>query len=517
MSPVSPVPLEPLAPYAQEVAAATGLDADRPVRGFAWVGRMGHRLRAYRLAGAVATAMALTVAPAPAQAQDDVAESIQAALEAAGIRSDDYGLVVRPVGSMGLTAVHNADVPFNPASTMKLVTTHAAMELLGADYRWVTRVYTNGRIEDEALAGDLIIKGGGDPKLVIEDLTEIVAKLRAGGLKRIKGDLIIDDSMFDLTSERTPAFDGGDTQPYNVAPYAALVNFKATRFIINPRKRTITLDPPLADVKIDNQVKFYNGRCRRKGNGVHIEEAGSEARPVIRVVGALVGACGEQNFYASVLSHRQFVHGLFKAAWTSAGGILDGTTRIVPGAGQGEPYFQWYSPRTLTEVVRDVNKFSNNVMARMLMLQMGAQIVHQPATVDHGRSIVRHFYGARKLGMRSLVLDNGSGLSREERISASDLTDVLIDAANGPGAASFQESLPQVGIDGTMRLRLRRDPVAGQAYIKTGTLNQVKAIAGYVTASSGVKYAVTLLINGPRADRAGKAQDALLRWVYQNG
>ncbi len=453
----------------------------------------------------------------PVRAQDDVAESIHGALEAAGIRPDDYGLVVRPLGSIGLTVDHNPDVPFNPASTMKLVTTHAAIGLLGVDYRWVTSVYTNGRVEDGTLHGDLIIKGGGDPKLVIEDLTEIVAKLRAGGLVRIKGDLLIDDSIYEATPDRTPAFDGGDTQPYNVAPYAALVNFKATRFIVNPRKRTITLDPPLADVKIENKVRVLNGRCRRAGNGVHVEEAGTEARPVIRLVGALVGACGEQNFYASVLSHRQFVHGLFKAAWTSSGGRLDGVTRIVAGAGKGEPFYQWHSPRTLADVVRDVNKFSNNVMARMLMLQMGAQIVHQPASVDHGRAIVRQFYGAKKLAMRSLVLENGSGLSRDERISASDLTDVLLDAARGPNASTFEESLPQVGIDGTMRLRLRRDPVAGKAFVKTGTLNHVKAIAGYVTASSGVTYAVTLLINGPRADRAGKAQGALLRWVYQNG
>ncbi|MGE0310135.1 MAG: D-alanyl-D-alanine carboxypeptidase/D-alanyl-D-alanine-endopeptidase [Lautropia sp.] len=477
------------------------------------------RLRHCAAAAAVAVLVfvGVAVAPGAASAQDDIAESIQDALAAAGIRAEDYGLVVRPLGSMGLTLDHNPDVPFNPASTMKLVTTHAAIGLLGVDYRWVTSVYTNGRVEDGTLYGDLVIKGGGDPKLVIEDLTEIVSKLRAGGLEHIKGDLLIDDSMYEATADRTPAFDGGDTQPYNVAPYAALVNFKATRFILDPRRRRVTLDPPLADVAIENRVKVFNGRCRRKGNGVHIEEAGTEAKPVIRLVGAVVGACGEQNFYASVLSHRQFVHGLFKAAWTAAGGRLDGTTRIVPGAGKGEPYYQWHSPRTLADVVRDVNKFSNNVMARMLMLQLGAQIVHQPASVDHGRSIVRQFYGAKKLPMRSLVLENGSGLSREERISASDLTEVLLDAARGPAAATFEASLPQVGIDGTMRLRLRRDPVAGKAFVKTGTLNHVKAIAGYVTASSGLKYAVTLLINGPRAERAGKAQDALLRWVYQNG
>lgn len=495
---------------------------------FARLAAMARRLRGALARAGLALAGVVLVAAVgvPAQAQspaqssaqaDDVAETVQSALQAAGVAPSDYGLVVRPISGAGVTLNHNRDTPFNPASTMKLVTTRAALGLLGADYRWITGIYTNGRLEQGTLYGDLIIKGGGDPKLVIEDMFELVAKLRSGGLGEIRGDLLIDDSLYGVSAERQPAFDGDTMQPYNVGPYAALMNFKATKFIVNPKKRTVTLDPPLADVRIENNVRVLNGRCRRGGTGFSIEDAGTEARPVIRVHGAMVGACGEAHFYAAALSHRQFIHGLFKAAWKSAGGTMLGTTRVVPGAAKGDPYYQWYSPRTLAEIVRDVNKYSNNVMARMLVLQMGAQFVHQPASVDDARSAMLAWYAGRKLPLRSLVLENGSGLSRSERISAGDLTDILAEAAAGPEAATFEESLPQVGIDGTMRLRLRRDPVAGKAFIKTGTLRHVRAIAGYVTASSGAKYAVALLVNGPHAERAARAQDALLRWVYQNG
>jgi D-alanyl-D-alanine carboxypeptidase/D-alanyl-D-alanine-endopeptidase (penicillin-binding protein 4) len=445
-------------------------------------------------------------------------EDAEQVIEAAGIDPRQYGLVVRPLGSGTLRAGHNGDKPLNPASTMKLITTHASLALLGPDYRWVTSVYTTGAVEGDTMIGNLIIKGGGDPKLVIEDMTELIAKLRAAGLREIRGDLIIDDSLYAAGPERLEAFDGDSSQPYNVRPYAALMNFKATRFVIDPKSRRVTMDPPLADVRIDNQVKVLNGRCRPNSTGFSIDDAvGSETRPLITISGSQVRACGEQHFYAATLSHRQFIHGFFKAAWKNSGGILTGTTRVQPGAAKGAPYYQWISPRTLTDVVRDVNKFSNNVMARMLLLQIAAHNQQSPATLDDARRVLRQWYANQGLPMSSLVLENGSGLSRIERISANDLTAMLVHAAGSIHAAAFEDSLPQVGIDGTMRTRLRRHPVAGNAFIKTGTLRDVRAIAGYVTAASGERYAVALLINGPRAEGAGKAQDALLRWVYRNG
>ena len=470
------------------------------------------------VAAGVFTGTAWGSPPGAEASQARFSAQAQSVIEASGIRPEQYGLRVRPLGGGTLTASHQADRPLNPASTMKLITTHAALALLGPDYRWKTSVYTTGMPEGDVLHGDLVIKGGGDPKLVIEDVTELMAKLRASGLREIRGDLVVDDSLFSASPDRFEAFDGDSSQPYNVRPYAALMNFKATKFIVDPRSRSVTLDPPLADVRIDNQVKILKGKCRPNATGFTIDdEHGSESRPLIRISGTQVRACGEQHFYAATLSHRQFINGLLKAAWKNAGGVLTGTTRVRPGAARGEPYLEWESPRTLAEIVRDVNKYSNNVMARMLLLQMAAHNQRTPATLDDARTIIRRWYANQGLALPSLVLENGSGLSRIERISAGDLTDMLVHAAGSIHAARFEESLPQVGIDGTMRTRLRRDPVAGRAFIKTGTLKDVRAIAGYVTAASGERYAVSLLINGQRAEGAGRAQDALLRWIYQNG
>jgi D-alanyl-D-alanine carboxypeptidase/D-alanyl-D-alanine-endopeptidase (penicillin-binding protein 4) len=465
-----------------------------------------------------AGALLLPAAGLRAAPQVDLSRDVERLIAAAGIRADQYGLMVRPLGAGTLHADHESDKPLNPASTMKLVTTHAAMELLGPDYRWTTDIYTTGRIEGDVLHGDLVIKGGGDPKLVIEDMTELIGKLRLAGLREIQGNLVIDDSLYAARPERLEAFDGDASQPYNVRPYAALMNFKSTRFVVDPRTRQVELDPPLADVRIDNDVRVLGGRCRPGSTGFSIDDAvGTESRPMIRIRGSQVRACGEQHFYAAALTHRQFIHGFFKAAWKNAGGVFNGSTRIEPGAAQGEPYYRWLSPRNMVDVVRDVNKFSNNVMARMLLLQIAAQGRHDPATLDDARRAVAGWYASEGVPLESLVLENGSGLSRIERISARDLTSVLAHADKGTHAALFEDSLPQVGIDGTMRARLRRTPVAGNAFIKTGTLRDVRAIAGYVTAASGERYAVALLINGPMAEGARKAQDTVLRWVYQNG
>jgi len=472
-----------------------------------------------RLALPVMAAVAcLQQAAAAIVIDSPIVVSVEAAIEAAGIEPGQYGLVVRPLGRGTLTASHNSEQPLNPASTMKLVTTHASMALLGPDYRWTTSVYTTGAVEGDTMTGNLIIKGGGDPKLVVEDMTELIGKLRRAGLREVHGDLIIDDSLYAAGPELLEAFDGEPSQPYNVRPYAALMNFKATRFLIDPKSRGVTMDPPLADVRIDNQVKVLPGKCRPGTTGFTLDDtAGPESRPLIRISGTQVRSCGEQHFYAAALSHRQFIHGLFKAAWKNAGGVLTGTTRVQPGAARGAPYYRWLSPRTLADVVRDVNKYSNNVMARMLLLQIAAHNQSTPATLDDARRLVRRWYANQGLPMNSLVLENGSGLSRIERISAGDLTRVLVHAAGSIHAAAFEDSLPQVGIDGTMRSRLRSHPVAGNAFIKTGTLRDVRAIAGYVTAATGERYAIALLINGLHAEGAGKAQDALLRWVYVNG
>ena len=419
-----------------------------------------------------------------------------------------------------LRVMHQAERPFNPASTMKLVTTHAALAMLGPDYRWTTRFLTTGPIRDGVLQGDLILQGGGDPHLVIEDLHALMADLRAQGLTTIRGDLVVDDARFAVGPADGEAFDGDASQAYNVRPWAALTNFKASKLVIDPKKRQLALEPPLADVQLRYDVKVLKGRCRTGGTRLGVQDGATAAgRPVVSVNGTQVRACGSQQFYAAMLDHQQFLHGIFKAAWKDMGGQFTGRTRIQPGAAvRGRPLYAWQSTLDLGEVVHHINKFSNNVMTRMLLLEMAAASGQGALPPDRAGQWLHQWYRSQGLALPSLVMENGSGLSRQARISAGDMVALLARAAGSPSAPWFEASLPVVGIDGTMKTRLRMDPVAGQAQIKTGTLQNVRAIAGYVTAASGRRYALSLMINGKYpAERALHAQDELLRWVYRHG
>jgi D-alanyl-D-alanine carboxypeptidase/D-alanyl-D-alanine-endopeptidase (penicillin-binding protein 4) len=464
----------------------------------------------------------LAAGSAGAQGAPVLPAAVAEAARAAGLERHEYGIAVVPIGGKGAALVwHNPDVPFNPASAMKLVTTYAAMSLLGPDYRWSTRFARRGELQGDVLRGDLVLRGGGDPKLVIEDMVEMVARLRATGLREIRGNLVIDDALYDLAETGAETFDGDPSQPYNVRPHAALMNFKATKFIVRPQGKgvSILMDPPLAGVPVANEVKLAGGPCRFGVAGLSIRDAGSDAQPAIRIAGTYSAGCGEQSTMAAVLNHRQFVDAFFRAAWQAAGGTWEGRAVVERGAAPDLPILlEWTSPRTLAEVVRDINKFSNNVMARQVMLQTSADSqARRPATLEQARRTVSGWLERQGLRSPELVIDNGSGLSRQERIAPGALARLLVDAARSPSAPVFVDSLPVVGVDGTMRARLREHPVAGNAWIKTGSLNGVRSIAGYVDAATGRRYAVVMLINGPRAPASTPAQDALLRWVHANG
>jgi serine-type D-Ala-D-Ala carboxypeptidase/endopeptidase (penicillin-binding protein 4) len=419
----------------------------------------------------------------------------------------------------------NADEPMNPASTMKILSTYAALSLLKPGYRFTTPVFLRGKLADGVLQGDLVWRGGGDPKFVIEDLTEFIAQLRAKGLQEIRGDLVIDDSLYLLAGEGLDTIDGDVSQPYNVAPYSAVMNFKATKFVITPTgdgRVQVSLDPALADVQVQNHIKLVRGPCRFGAGGLAIRDdapaSADKGRPTITLAGQYSATCGEQNTYAAVLDHRQFIHGFFKAAWLASGGVFTGTTKVQSGAANGLPQFAtWTAPRTVSDLVRDANKFSNNLVTRQLLLQTAYEVYRLPASVDRARSVLQSFLKQKQIPAPGFVVDNGSGLSRQERITAKSLALVLDSAMRSEVAQEMVSSLPQVGVDGTMKNRLLQDAVAGRAWIKTGSLRDVRAIAGYLQAQSGKWYAVVMMSNGDGIGGTAPVQDKLLSWLYAAG
>ncbi|MFL9940343.1 D-alanyl-D-alanine carboxypeptidase/D-alanyl-D-alanine endopeptidase [Paraburkholderia graminis] len=446
-------------------------------------------------------------------------QSVMIGLQRAHVPLSSISVVVEKVGDRTPIVALNAGKPMMPASTMKLVTTYAGLSILGPDYRWRTSAYSDGTLDaNGVLHGNLYIQGTGDPKLVPEELIDLVEKIHKAGIRGIDGALVLDKRYFDPSTRDLPAFDDDANAPYNVGPDPLLYAFKSLSFTLTPSPDgTVAIDvlPALAQLQIDNQMRAVNGPCR--GEAASVSPTVTPT-PNGTVVASFSGdysvRCGPRTINVAVLDHSAFFAGGFLALWQQTGGTFSGTTRegAVP---VGAKLVATHQGPILSDVVRDINKFSNNTMARNLFLSIGAAEEKPPATPAKSARAIEAFLRRDSIDMEYLTLDNGSGLSRDEHITALSLADLLQRANASPVAQVFVQSLPIAGVDGTMRNRLTNQGAGGNAQIKTGTLRDVRAIAGYVASADGNSYVVVSFINDPHSEAARAAHDALLEWVYQ--
>jgi D-alanyl-D-alanine carboxypeptidase/D-alanyl-D-alanine-endopeptidase (penicillin-binding protein 4) len=441
------------------------------------------------------------------------------AFHAAGIPLSSVSIVVRESGQPQALFAHDANRPLNPASVMKLVTTYAALELLGRDYRWRTEAYLGGRIDAEGtLAGDLILKGFGDPKITIEQWQMFMRDLKARGLSRVTGDLVVDRSYFMPGPYDRAAFDQEPLRPYNVGPDALLVNFNSVRFAFAPdaSRNTVAVraEPPLPEITLDAVPQLTRGDCGDWRGALAADYVSLGATATAAFPGRYAQSCGERDWYVALLDAPHYVHGMFTAYFREQGGQFDGALREGSAPRDAKPFAVMESA-PLSEIVRDVNKLSNNVMARQIFLTLATTRNPPPATPALAVDVVHRWLREKKLAMPGLVLENGSGLSRRERLTAGGLAQLLASADRSAVREDFADSLAVAAMDGTVQKRFRNGTVAGQALLKTGSLEGVRALAGYVIGAEGRRFIVVAIINDPNAARGSSALDYLVQWVYQ--
>jgi D-alanyl-D-alanine carboxypeptidase/D-alanyl-D-alanine-endopeptidase (penicillin-binding protein 4) len=435
------------------------------------------------------------------------------------IPSTAVSVFLQQVSASSPTLAVNAQVPRNPASVMKLLTTLVALETLGPNYRWRTEAYVRGALRGGVLDGDLILKGYADPYLTPERFWELLRGLRDRGLRRVRGDVIVDDAFLAKPSESRGDFDGRPYRAYNALPYALSLNFQATQLHLRPdegaaKVRAFTY-PPLANLKIRNDLRLESGPCRKRhlSPGVHVAQDARGATVALK--GSFSVDCPEWENTYLVMEPDTHVGGAFDALWRELGGEVDGIVKrgVKP---QGAKLFHNTESPTLGEVIRGMNKYSNNLMSRLLMLTVAAEAYGAPGTLEKGRRAVEDWERSKGHMFAGLRVGNGSGLSRIARVSAADLGQMLLAAYHSPVMPEFMASLAIAGVDGTMRRRLRDSEVAGRGHIKTGSLNNVSAMAGYVLDRGNRRWAVALLINHPGLMhwQGRQIQDRLLRCIY---
>ena len=447
----------------------------------------------------------------------DLPAPIAAALKAAKIPESAVALYVQDVTQPTPALALNAEQGMNPASVIKLVTTYAALETLGPAYQWKTEFYANGAIKGDKLDGDLIIKGYGDPKITLETFWLWLRDLRARGIREIKGNVVIDRSFFDIPREDPGAFDGEPYKPYNAQPDALLLSFRSHRLRFLPddegKKVHIAFEVDIPDARIVNQLRLTNGVCNNWKDALSYRVLQTPKGLVLSFSGVYPVGCGDKSMHLALLDANAYAYSLIKPLWEELGGKWRG--QVVGGVTPADArQLGRYDSPQLAEIIRDINKFSNNVMARQLYLTLGAEMLGAPATPEKSNQAVTNLLATKGLSFLELSMENGAGLSRKTRISAAHLGDLLRTAFYSPVAAEFESSMPIVAADGTMKKRLKDNAVAGHAHIKTGSLEGVRTIAGYVFDAKGRRNVVVCLINHPNAESGRPVQDALLEWVY---
>ena len=486
------------------------------------------------LAAPAALALAGPACGQPAQLPAPFA----AALERAGIAPAAVAALVEPLDARlpRRGFAWRAEQPVNPASVMKLVTSFAALDTLGPAWTWSTPVWLTGEVRDGVLDGNLVIRGSGDPELTLERVWLLLQRVRALGIRTIRGDIVLDRSTFGAPAPDPAAFDGEPLRAYNVAANALLLNWRSVQFHFTPDPARgvahIVLEPPLAGVRVVGAASVdtapaapaevplaATGPCGAWRTTLG-PEFGDPTR--LRFTGRYPTACGEQTWSLAYPDPARYDERLLLGLWADMGGAVVGQVR--DGAAPATaPTFGIASP-PLAAVVRDLNKYSNNVMAQQLFLTLGTMWGGSGSdTAEAARAGMRR-WAIERFGARAtdgMVVDNGSGLSRDGRVTARFLTRLLQTAWSSPVMPELLAALPVDGVDATLVATDSRTdappraPARRGAHLKTGSLRDVAALAGVVLADSGRRYGLVAIVNDPAANTPATraALAALVRWT----
>jgi len=414
-------------------------------------------------------------------------DEAMASIQMLGLEKATHGIYSVAAKSGKVLLDINSNELLNPASNVKMITAAVALKVLGGDYRFRT-IFTTDARKAGGLIHNLYIKGNGDPFLVTEVMERMVKNLIRAGVTSVSGDIIVDESFFDGPARQVSI---DNQRPYAAATASTALNFNSVRILVD-RKGSgyeITLDAPNDYIEIVNKL-------RRVGRGISLSRLPAKDHDKILVSGGLPRKQAHFEKYVNISHPPLYLGSAFKTALVENGVPVRGTAK--KRLSKGGVLLTDELSKPLRLIVDDMNRFSNNFVAEQLVKHLGAMKFGEPGTTKKGINLFEEYLTSLGIKRGTYTLVNGSGLSHENRMSAKQLVRVLQASYNDKAISKdYIASLSIAGQKGTIKERHRGPLLKGKLYGKTGSLNGVSTLTGYVPMKNGEIAIFAILTNGP--------------------
>ena len=450
----------------------------------------------------------------PESAESVFVKSVETILGNSCLRKQNFGIKIHSLERNKTLYSVNSHRLFAPASNVKLLTTAMALKRLRPEYRFKTGLYATTPVGGETLRGDIFIKGFGDPNLVSEQMWLLVKELKNIPLRKVHGDIIADASFFD-NNLRVKTWKKGGVEAYN-APLGALsFNFNTVTVHINPGEKpgdrpVVVVDPNIEFIRVDNRARTVSKSKRSRLIVNRIDQGGHNK---ITISGVVSVNHARETYYLNITRPAYYAASVFKDYLRQEGVEVTGKVRVgfVP---EGAYEILSHSSMPLSLILRGLNKFSNNFVAEQILKTIGADIYGPPGTTLNGLRAMDEYMQSLKYKPEGFSILDGSGLSRQNRLSPDQIVSVFQDMYADLGVyPEFISALGVMGRDGNVLKRMNGHNSAERARVKTGTLNSVSALSGYFQSADGERFAFSILMNDLKCSngQAKRLQDRIVR------
>ena len=441
--------------------------------------------------------------------------SLQKVINKYKFKESEFSFGIVNLADDQVIGLHNEKKLFNSASLVKIITTYISLKELGPNFSWRSDFYYTGDIVGETLKGDIVFKGTGDASFSVEDLEGMIREIQEKGIKRIEGNLLFDTSYFGLIPSEV-TFDNNPMRAYNVFPSAISLQSNTINFIFKSQKNKVKIKskPNIKTLKIINNIKSTREKCLNWREKLRYETKITEQQTLLYFSGKFSRKCKVKEIDLAMLDWQTYFYHTFKQKWIDNGGWFNGSFIQTSEALDDNRLLASHYSDSLVNLIRDTNKYSLNLMSRNLMLTIIANENYVQPTEAMVNSYIKNWLVEHQIDSEGLFIDNGAGLSRNIKISINQFLMILQNIYYDPMMPEMISSFPIAGIDGTLKRRMRNSPIKMNGHFKTGSMNEVSAMAGFFLNNEKQMNIFVFMMNGKKAKMSQNFQEALIESVF---